>query len=55
MLDSVALPSLRWRLETVSLTKLQRLKIDSMQRIMVSRIVQVHRRPQEWELDFFKR
>lgn len=55
LLDSVALLSLCWGLETIRLTQTQRLTMDSVRRSMVSRIEQMHRRPQEQELELLKR
>lgn len=55
LLDGVVLPSLLWGLESLSLTRPQRSKLTTIQRVMIGRMLHLFQRPRERRGAFFRR
>lgn len=55
LLEGVALPSLLWGLETLCLTRPQRSKLSTIQRVMIGRMLHLFQKPMEHKDAFFRR
>lgn len=55
LLEGVVLPSLLWGMESLSLTRPQRDKLSTIQRVMLGRMLHLFQRPREARDAFFRR